>query len=717
MTVNVHEVGVQLLLRSNINQMLPEAIQQFETLDKVTKSVHSNISQLVEGFQSLKSASRSMQSLRRAMEGFGKEKPTAAMAAMTRMAEQMQGMRTLQQGMTTEAKEMATAWRQAATAMREGQQAMGPQRRRTQAGPDRSTNGGTLAAAYHEHGAAAGMAAQQGGHELTSMVERMMHSAMEPAYFQAMLRSDQRVSAQDATGAYDAAFAATRSAPGTTLGKNMEAVTDLKSIFGSLDEAVKILPGFANLSATLAAVDRKGGGQGDPAFAAAKALEILGGINEEKRDASTGRMAPELKPELLNELLEKISRVAVATAGRVSPETYLSFAKQARVGGMNLSNEFLYEKLPAMLMVMGGDRAGTAIQSISQVFQGGRMTGKSFEQMQQLGLTGDAHMVGKGTKAHMEGKVFEQDLLSRDPAEWAKKVYDHLRNDLHMSEEQALNSVQKFAQRNTIAGFLADLMKDQAGIAREQQTIRNTSPASMQEMMGQNPVAKMQQFHASLENLMAVLAGPAMEPALRLLGFVTTGLNRLGDWAKDNGPLAGIMVEVAGGLGVLATAIGAIGVAVMIYAPAFRMLAALGGAGAASGVLGAAGGGLMGLLKGASVPLLGGALAHAADSHDNIGQFINRHVPGAASIDDWVYRKTGGWVGTPAGGAPSPPTSAAPTAAAMSPNPSGPQHVIVDNGRDIARGVSGFQAGQANRPPAGPGSDPRMTPTYTGSEH
>ena len=52
----------------------------------------------------------------------------------------------------------------------------------------------------------------------------------------------------------------TRLAPGTTIGENLASTLDLKTIFGSLDEAEKMLPEFARMTALFQALDKKGGG-------------------------------------------------------------------------------------------------------------------------------------------------------------------------------------------------------------------------------------------------------------------------------------------------------------------------------------------------------------------------------------------------------------------------------------------------------------------------
>lgn len=112
-----------------------------------------------------------------------------------------------------------------------------------------------------------------------------------------------------------------------------------------------LLPRFARLTALLQVMDRKKGGSGDGAFAAAKAMEVMGGMIDERQ--VDGRTVREINPELMQQRLDMMARVAVATNSRIGPQDYLGFAKQARVAGMNLSDSFIYERLPAIMLGMG----------------------------------------------------------------------------------------------------------------------------------------------------------------------------------------------------------------------------------------------------------------------------------------------------------------------------------------------------------------------------
>ena len=519
-----YAVAAELVLKSNVAEALRPVIEAMENIDKALKGTS-------EGFAGLAKA--------------------AAKAAADMVKSQNEATESAVKGAKAQQEAAERAGRASARAYQQAGEAASKAARQAEQSARR---GGHLSAM--DVSIAAGTAA--GG--LGSLITSAGRAALDPAYTLSMLRTDhpgpghEGVSDAAAKNADEAAWAATRSAPGTTYSKNLEAVVDLKNVTGSLSDAVKILPQFANLSAILAVADRASGGSGDQAFAAAKAMEVLGQLTEERKNAQTGRMEQYIDPAQLPARLERMAKVAVGTMGRVNPQDYLAFAKTARAGGMTLSDEFLYEKLPAMMMVMGASRAGTAIQSMSQVFQGGRLTNKSWSEMKELGLGGDSHEVttgtGKNKRTEIKGSIYEQNLLMSDPAAWAAKVHDHLVNDLHMTDAQAMNSVQKFAQRSTIAGMLADLMKDGAGIIKEQGNIQHTDVSGV---TTNNPEAKINQLHASFENLLAALGGPMIEPAVHVMDAVTAKLNMLGDWARANPGEAEVIGKVATGLFGLAT--------------------------------------------------------------------------------------------------------------------------------------------------------------------
>ena len=439
-----------------------------------------------------------------------------------------------------------------------------------------------------------------------------------------VMAADMRLTPSDTQSALDAARATTRGAPGSTIGENLAGLLDLKNVFGDMEEAKKLLPEFARMTTLLQTISAAHGGPSDQAFAAAKTLEIMGGMIDEHQGPD-GNTVRTINPELGMARLKMMERAAVATNSRVKPSDYLGFAKQARVAGMTLSDEFIYEKLPAMIQTIGGPRTGTALMSMAQVFEGGHLTPKSMLALQDIGLAApggveehvggrrnrQGQMVGGHDVVHTDA-IYDLDMMRHDPlayTEAASRRMDQLRSTahpdgIHGTEAQAI-ALMKASQRSTIAGALADFLKDNPAILKEQQNIRNTRPDMAEHMAAVDPAAKVRQFEAALTNLATELGSAGMGDAMKVLDSVTAGLNRLGDWAKEHPTMARVMFDTAAGLGAIGVALGTLSTAIFLFGPALRLL---GVGGTAAGVEGAAGTGVSGLAAGAA-GAVGGGLA------------------------------------------------------------------------------------------------------------
>ena len=463
-----------------------------------------------------------------------------------------------------------------------------------------------------------GMAAGLMGGALIGGVRYTLTPAIDVARTTDVLAADMRLTPEQVQAALGVARATTQSAPGTTVGENLAGVLDLKNVFGDLGEAQKLLPEFARMTTLFETLNKRSGGTGDQSYAAAKALEIMGGMIEEHTDAQ-GHTVREINPELGMQRLKAMERAAVATNMRVTPSDYLGFAKQARVAGMTLSDEFTYEKLPGIMQALGGPRTGTALMSMSQVFEGGKLTDKSMGALMEIGLAGpggltrvgahrgrNGRMVGGKMQVH-ENAIYDLPLMGHDPQLYLAEAQKRMEAaGIHGTEAQ-IKALMKAAQRSTIAGIFADLLKDMPSILKEQQNIRNTRPDMAEHMAAVDPAAKVIQFNAAMTNLATELGSAGMGDAMKVLDAATSGLNKLGEWAHDNPTFARIAFDAGAGLGALAKGLGLLSTAILVFGPALRLLG-VGGAGGAA----AAGGGVLTRLGMGAATALGGPLAALA---------------------------------------------------------------------------------------------------------
>ena len=559
----------------------------------------------------------------------------------------------------------------------------------------------------------------------TEVLRSVGEAAMAPAYYRSMLLANGQNSPAAVDAGMSAAWAATQSAPGSTFGGNAEALSDISQITGDLKQATAVLPQFAELSAVLRAANFHSTGGDDPSFAAAKALEIMGRLTEETRGPD-GQMHASISPERLTEYTAAMARIAVRSGGRVNPDDYLRYAKQARVGGMEMDDRFTFYQLPAILQVLGGSRTGTFVNSGNQVFSGGHIMDKTMQAFIDAGLAdkgGLSEIVGRDGKKHTQvnaDAIHDVALMRTNLVEWIRLETGRLSAE-GKSRDAIFQVLQRLGQRSTIGGGWADIYANLPGIDREEAAIKATlKPGAdgsdpLKSFLGGNPAANAQQFQAALTNLEAAFGSAAFPQAIGLMKSLTSALNGLGDWATKHPTEAKVITDVAAALTVLAAGIGAVSGAMLIYGPIWRAAAAMGGAKAAAG----AGSGA------ASTAVAAGAGAAATRSGvravvSRAAGIVARRALGAIASGPGVVAEE---VFSPSElghddlpNAPWLHRSAVPPASAMPSGSTGPVPVHVVNGSDLARGVTAAQARSLSGPStSGSAFDSRVTPLMPGA--
>lgn len=711
-----YRVAATLAFKSNAAETLVPIIEGLERVDRAVARARENLAGFADSMRSLNGLSRSISSIGRAMQQLGSEKMGGGLAQVERMSTAMNGMARQQEAMAASARVMAEGYAATTRAMSAAGRLRAPGAAAGRGGAGSQSHLSSMDVAIAADTAAVGM---------KDVVERMAHASFEPAYYQNLLQADARVSPQQAQQAYDAAFAATRSAPGSTIGKNMEAIYDVTNVLGNVQEGIAAIPAFAKLTSVFRASSLHEGGNDDPALAASKALEVMGRLTEEKV-GSDGKMHREMSQDALLRYTDAIARVAVRTGGRVDADAFLSYSKQARVGGMQQDDRFTFSQLPAIMQVLGGSRTGTFVNSMNSVFSGGHMMDKTMSAFIAAGL---ADKGGISTVKGADGKektvvnaeaIHDFKLMSTNLVEWIRKQTTDLESR-GKSRDEILRILQTLGQRTTIGGGWADVYANMPGIDREEAGIRNTlKPGADGKdpfigFLNSNPQARVQQFQAALENLLAVFGKDTLPQGIALMGKMTDAMNALGDWAKKNPGEAKLIADVAVSLGALAVAIGVVSTGLLIYGPIIKAM----GAGS---LVGRAGKGIAGLaeagavaaatgLKSAATAVAGeagaaavGLAAKAIRVASPVGAFLSAMAPTATASDD-----------TMAGYRARHP-SAVPPPASSGTGSSGPIPVHVVNGKDLARGVTAVQARSASGPSTGAtGFDGRTSPLQPGA--
>lgn len=344
-----------------------------------------------------------------------------------------------------------------------------------------------------------------------------------------------------------AAWEATRTVRGTTVTGNMEAIRDLRGVFGDMHEAVALLPRFQRMAQVLADVGGKvgeaGGGQ---AYLAARMMELRGNMF-----TPDGKLNEERVQQL-----EQMTRVAVGTGGRVDPAQYLAFIQQARASGMNLSDESLFGTLPAVMMAMGGFRAGTGLQQAWKSTVTGRMTKQGHAIAAQYGLTSPEAAHTTGETATSTG-LANYRTFATDPIQWvvgtllpALKAHG-VTDDIGTAK--AINSI--FTDR-TAAGFVLELARGVIAAEKEGRNIAQVAPDPYASLQATDVMQREREFHSAWTNLLTALGSPLVEPAMGVMRAMTNAMESVTRFAVAN-PEAIRMIGI--GLAGVAAALAVLG--------------------------------------------------------------------------------------------------------------------------------------------------------------
>jgi hypothetical protein len=179
-------------------------------------------------------------------------------------------------------------------------------------------------------------------------VEQMMKDAKEPMHQEAMLKLlgiDQATIGKMLGEARDIAIAV----PGSGFSKNVQNMGELYSIVGAKG-AMEIAPKLAEIDRVQSIVGGKGKDQGS-AYVLTRATELMGKLTDPETH--------QVNMTLFGDIIDNMSKMSIASHGKVTPEEWLNFAKQAGPAAGNLSIDGLYTT-SAIIQAMGGNRAGTA---------------------------------------------------------------------------------------------------------------------------------------------------------------------------------------------------------------------------------------------------------------------------------------------------------------------------------------------------------------------
>jgi hypothetical protein len=386
----------------------------------------------------------------------------------------------------------------------------------------------------------AGVAAGAG---LFGIYELMKH-AEEPMHQEAMLKLlgiDQPTIGRMSGEARDIAIAV----PGSGYSKNMQNMGELYSIVGA-EGAMAIAPKLAEIDRVQSIVGGKGKDQGS-AYVLTRATELMGKL--------TNPVTHQVDMKLFGSVIDNMSKMSIASHGKVTPEEWLNYAKQAGPAAGNLSVEGLYTT-SAIIQAMGGNRAGTAAAAIQRQFAGGVMTASKAKELEELGIfkPGD-YEVGKGGHVLVKNDAAKSfvDKLQKDPLDAVvSELIPALEKHGYTTNEAITKELYRFLGTAPEQREIYEIIRGREQIKQERERAMAALPpgAAISSLNQNDPEAVTSAFTKSFTDLLGALGAPLMKDAIPGIVTLTSALNNLSAAAGKHQTVTGIVSSTAAGAGV-----------------------------------------------------------------------------------------------------------------------------------------------------------------------
>lgn len=369
---------------------------------------------------------------------------------------------------------------------------------------------------------------------------------------------------------------------------NLRALMDLRTIFGgndgAMDESRHLLPKFMRTQAILDASSeelKKGTKSSDIVFSMAKAIEMMGKIRN---------------PQDFEHHMDMMTRVMVATHGRVRPEDYQQLLKFSPQGKMLFSEDFLYKMLPELILEnkggggggsnAGAGRVGTMTSALLRLGVQGIISRATASNLLELGLLNHPTLNTTTTGTTVKGQegVKGKELLGKNPAEWVNKVLIPTLKAKYPSiagNEEALmmKMLGTFKGNSLAVGFMLESFNKRFQMAKFGKMLDATpSSEELYKQSQKDPDQAFKAFDKSLETLKTAIGQhllPVITPGI--IAF-SNAIAQVGQYVKAH-PIAGqVAIAVMGALAIagavisgvaifggLTIALGALGIAVLPF--------------------------------------------------------------------------------------------------------------------------------------------------------
>ncbi len=337
----------------------------------------------------------------------------------------------------------------------------------------------------------------------------------------------------------------------TTATENLRTLLDLRNVLGDLGEARVAMPMVSRIQAVLAAsTEGKISGQSkDLAYGVAKSLDMIGAVQNK---------------EMFEKQAELMSKVIIATQGRVLPTDYMMAFKYARQAKYQMSDNFKYQILPSLMQEMKGGGSGggsggpgAMLAAMYRMTNQGYINKMSLPELVRLGLVNPNSVLRTTTSGTTVGPMRDAALAASNPFEWVQQVLVpaiHRQYGKNLTQNQLMSHINTLFRGNQLAAALVgEFAVKPINFYRDAANIRGTMSTAdaYKAAVGNDPITAHTALASQWTNFKTALTMSVVPVLIPLLMDLTKGLQHLASWMREHQGLAKKLVI---GFGVLAGA-------------------------------------------------------------------------------------------------------------------------------------------------------------------
>ena len=326
---------------------------------------------------------------------------------------------------------------------------------------------------------------------------------------------------------------------GTTVASNINDLTKLRSVLGTLSAANAALPGYEK-----AKFDMTGAGI-DPSQLPylVKALDIMGSFN------TNGQIDPAKFGPALQEAISAV----LTTGGLLTGQGLYQAVRLSGPAASAMGEKSYLQNMVEILLAIG-NRGARGLEYGATTFIGGQMSKNSRDKLDQLKLTTPADYTHEGGRYSLESdKIAGYQMLNAgNIIGWIQQYFIPAAKAYGMSMLQAAASLPQTLQ--LLISTVAQMTPQMARSVQQQAQAAAADPyAAAQKAMG----GAVDNFQKSLTGLWQALGTPAAGIGVTILNSLSAGIRNFTAWVGAHPAYADAMVRALLGLGVALTALGA----------------------------------------------------------------------------------------------------------------------------------------------------------------